>query len=254
MNRPAGQGVRQLRLDDQAPDCTILIGGPLYDLNELVEGRVVLDVGCGYGTLRSKVEDRGGIWIGLEPFSGGTHSLQGSAEQLPVRSQSVDLVVMNAVLEHIPDVGKAFGEVQRVLRHGGKFIGYVAFMECFHEISYSHLSFKALEHYAEMHGLRLEGISGGRRFGIGYHLRVLLYPLPIGWAERPISAVMRSIFRLKAVGGFFAMYLVQRRGRAEARRLATLYYQIECLRQSVGFSFVIDKPEDSHRLTDPADL
>ncbi|MFT7475981.1 MAG: ubiquinone/menaquinone biosynthesis C-methylase UbiE [Verrucomicrobiales bacterium] len=61
----------------------------------------------------------------------------------------------NAVLEHVPDVAKAFAETARILKPGGLFVGYVAFMKCFHEISYSHLSFKALESYASKNGMVL---------------------------------------------------------------------------------------------------
>ncbi|HIW63321.1 MAG TPA: class I SAM-dependent methyltransferase [Candidatus Stackebrandtia excrementipullorum] len=44
------------------------------------------------------------------------------AETIPYPDDSVDLVVGHAVLHHIPDVQKAFGEVLRVLRPGGRFV------------------------------------------------------------------------------------------------------------------------------------
>ncbi|GAA4920644.1 methyltransferase family protein [Stackebrandtia albiflava] len=44
------------------------------------------------------------------------------AETIPYPDESVDLVVGHAVLHHIPDVGKAFEEVLRVLRPGGRFV------------------------------------------------------------------------------------------------------------------------------------
>jgi len=44
------------------------------------------------------------------------------AETIPYPDDSVDLVVGHAVLHHIPDIPKAFGEVLRVLRPGGRFV------------------------------------------------------------------------------------------------------------------------------------
>jgi len=44
------------------------------------------------------------------------------AETIPVEDESVDLVVGHAVLHHIPDVDKAFAEVLRVLKPGGRFV------------------------------------------------------------------------------------------------------------------------------------
>jgi SAM-dependent methyltransferase len=44
------------------------------------------------------------------------------AETIPYEDDSVDLVVGHAVLHHIPDVGKAFDEVLRVLKPGGRFV------------------------------------------------------------------------------------------------------------------------------------
>jgi ubiquinone/menaquinone biosynthesis C-methylase UbiE len=41
------------------------------------------------------------------------------AEALPFADESFDLVLGHAVLHHLPDLGRAFGEFQRVLRPGG---------------------------------------------------------------------------------------------------------------------------------------
>jgi SAM-dependent methyltransferase len=41
------------------------------------------------------------------------------AEQLPFADESFDLVFGHAVLHHIPDLPRAFGEFSRVLRPGG---------------------------------------------------------------------------------------------------------------------------------------
>ena len=148
---------------------------------------------------------------------------------------------MDAVLEHIPDVGKAFSEVSRVLKKNGVFIGYVAFMECFHEISYSHLSFKAIEHYSEINGMKLEKISGGNSFGIDYHLSVILYPLPFKFMRKLISFFIRLIFKIKSKIAFLGLKIFRKLSSKDAKKLSNLYYKVECLRQSNGFSYIVRK-------------
>jgi ubiquinone/menaquinone biosynthesis C-methylase UbiE len=44
------------------------------------------------------------------------------AERLPYDDESFDLVIGHAVIHHIPDVERAFGEMLRVLRPGGRFV------------------------------------------------------------------------------------------------------------------------------------
>ena len=244
MNRekPAtGQGVRHLSLKDQAPNCEIVINAPLYNLRDYVKGKTVLDIGCGYGRNRKIVEEAGGKWYGLEPFEGGANNVVGDAQDLPFEDNSIDIAIMDAVLEHVPDASKAVSEVGRVLKPGGYFLGYVAFMECFHEISYSHISYKALEYFAESNGMRLEKISGGGAFGIDYHLKVLMYPLPFGLMRKMISKSIRGINRTKAGLAYWGLRFKRKMPSNEARDMARLYYQVECLRQSNGFSHVIRK-------------
>jgi SAM-dependent methyltransferase len=238
---PAGQGVRKLTIEDMAPDCEMFINEPAYEFREMIAGKSVVDIGCGYGRNRSVVESAGGTWVGVEPFEGGAHTVVADAENLPFADNTFDIAIMDAVLEHIPNVGAAFTEVGRVLKPGGKFIGYVAFMECFHEISYSHLSFKALEHYAKINGMNLEKISGGSRFGIDYHKQVLYYPLPYNWFRPIVAWRIRTIFKIKSKFVYVGYRLKKKLSSAEARRKSKLYYQVECLRQSNGFQFIIGK-------------
>ena len=238
---PAGQGVRRLTIRDQAPDCEIVINAPLYDLREIAKNKSVVDIGCGHGRNRPIVESVGGTWTGVEPFEGGKHTVVGDAENLPFGNAVFDVAIMHAVLEHIPDVGKAIAEVARVLKTGGVFVGYSAFMECFHEISYSHLSFKALEHYANINGMKLERISGGSAFGIDYHLNVLFYPVPFGWMRKILQHLIRFTFKMKSKIAYLGLRYRRKMPAAEAKEYADLYYKVECLRQSNGFNFVIRK-------------
>ena len=236
-----GQGVRKLTLTDQAPDCEIYVNESIYELTEICAGKRVADIGCGYGRNRELVESVGGEWVGVEPFEGGAHTVVASAEDLPFENNSFDVVIMDAVLEHIPDVGAAFSEVARILKPGGCFVGYVAFMECFHEISYSHLSFKALEYYSTVNGMKLEKVSGGSRFGIDYHVRILFKPIPLAWSRPMIASGIRLLFRIKSALAYVGLRYRRKLSKEEASDLSQLYFQTERLRQSNGLGYVIRK-------------
>ncbi len=202
-----------------------------------------MDIGCGYGKNKALVENVGGEWIGVEPFEGGAHTVVADAENLPFTENTFDVAIMDAVLEHIPNVSNAFSEVSRVLKPGGVFVGYSAFMECFYEISYSHLSFKALEHFATINHMTLKKIAGGTYFGIDYHLSVLLYPLPFGMVRKIIAFCIRVLIRFKSYGAYLGLRIKRRLSHLEALKQAVLYYKVECLRQSNGFQFYIVKNE-----------
>lgn len=239
---PCGKGVRKLALKDQLPACAIDINRLVYELGSVCENKDVVDIGCGHGRTRGVVEAVGGRWTGVEPFEGGAHTVMAQADRLPFAAASFDVVIMDAVLEHLENIDESIAEVARILRPGGQFVGYAAFMECFHEISYHHLSFRALEHLATKHGMSLMAIGGGGAFGIDYHLSVLLYPIPTRSLRRLIAASIRALIRTKASAA--TLYLVLRRGLgwSAARAMGRDYYVLECLRQSTGFQFVIERP------------
>jgi arsenite methyltransferase len=97
----------------------------------------VLDVGSGSGTdtLLAGALARQGRVYGLDMTEamldklarniaamGATHvrPLRGNAETIPLPDASVDLVTSNGVLNLVPDKPRAFAEIARVLRPGGR--------------------------------------------------------------------------------------------------------------------------------------
>lgn len=236
------QGVRHLHVRDQLPACEVVINTPAYRLEEVAANKTVLDIGCGFGGSREVVEGVAGTWFGLERHAGGAEYVIGDAESLPVKAEAVDVVLMDAVLEHVPDVSLAFAEIARVLRPGGEFVGYAAFMECFHEISYSHLSFRALEHLAEKNRLKLRRIGGGGSFGIDYHVHVLLHPLPTKALRKLIARAIRVFLSAKAAIAARVIGMKRHLNHPDVSRLRKEYFELECLRQSTGFTFLIQKP------------
>jgi SAM-dependent methyltransferase len=74
----------------------------------------VLDVGCGDGITTKKAGA-----IGLDLDRG---DVRGSVYSLPFRSDTFGTVLLMEVIEHLETPEKAFGEIKRVLKPGGKLI------------------------------------------------------------------------------------------------------------------------------------
>lgn len=92
------------------------------------EGRadkVILNIGSGVSRLGPDV-----INVDIYPFS-GVHAVADGRE-LPFRDQSADMVLSEAVIEHIPDAHKALKEFSRVVKSGGYLYIHVPFLYPFH--------------------------------------------------------------------------------------------------------------------------
>jgi SAM-dependent methyltransferase len=96
-----------------------------------VAGRIVIDVGCGDGTLVRHLARRGasatGVEIGKEPLRRAREAtpvrderyLDGVAEDLPLEDASADAAIFIHSLHHVSDLSRTLSEVARVLRPGG---------------------------------------------------------------------------------------------------------------------------------------
>jgi arsenite methyltransferase len=102
------------------------------------EGEVVLDLGSGAGLdvfLAAERVGKTGRVIGVDmtpemiaaatrhAAAGGYTNVefrQGDIEAMPVEDNSIDLVISNCVLNLVPNKSKAFAEIHRVLKPGGR--------------------------------------------------------------------------------------------------------------------------------------
>ncbi len=100
-----------------------------------IEGSHVLDVGCGGGILAEKFTKQGAHVTGIDLSKGALqtardHAVAGSleiryelgkAEDIPFADGIFDAVVCADCLEHVDDLKRVIGQVNRVLKDGGVF-------------------------------------------------------------------------------------------------------------------------------------
>lgn len=122
----------------ESADLGLGCGLPLDYLN-LQAGETVLDLGSGAGNdcfIARKFVGETGEVIGLDMTEemvylakqnaqklgfGNMRFILGEIEDMPVASDSIDAILSNCVLNLVPDKRKAFAEMYRVLKSGGRF-------------------------------------------------------------------------------------------------------------------------------------
>jgi 2-polyprenyl-6-hydroxyphenyl methylase/3-demethylubiquinone-9 3-methyltransferase len=145
------EGIDELWWDPTGPAAVLhAINRPRVDfyLRQLgdLDGRVVLDAGCGGGLVARELAAAGATVVGLDrslgslgvarravgrrgpgnpegvPRSmGAFRPVKGRLERLPFADGVFDAVVAADVLEHVPDLPAAVAELARVLAAGGRF-------------------------------------------------------------------------------------------------------------------------------------
>ncbi|MFB6117257.1 class I SAM-dependent methyltransferase [Halosegnis sp.] len=97
--------------------------GRLLDRAGVDPGTQLLDVGCGAGDAVNLARERGAAAVGLDadPTSAPTDAVvRGDLGRLPVRTESVDVVLAECVLCLAADLDGALAEAKRVLVPGGR--------------------------------------------------------------------------------------------------------------------------------------
>ena len=93
-------------------------------------GQIMLDVGCGSGLSLLEAKNLGGLPYGIEADPNvrgiakklGLQIHIGSLYDHPFPGVAFDLVVLNQVIEHIPDPGRTLTELRERLKPGGRII------------------------------------------------------------------------------------------------------------------------------------
>ena len=124
---------------NSAPEANLGLGcGNPIALGKLKEGETVLDLGSGAGfdcfLARKKVGDAGKV-IGVDMTEEMVEKARANAdkygyknvefrlgeiENLPVEDESIDIAISNCVINLVPNKEKAFKEIYRVLKKGGR--------------------------------------------------------------------------------------------------------------------------------------
>ena len=119
------------RYDGVWASLTTRFGERMLDAVEVAPGVRLLDVACGPGHGTVAAVRRGARAAGLD-FSAAMLGLargrypevafqQGDAARLPFADATLDRVVMNFGVLHLPEPDRAFAEARRVLRPGGRY-------------------------------------------------------------------------------------------------------------------------------------
>jgi ubiquinone/menaquinone biosynthesis C-methylase UbiE len=109
----------------------------LFGFYPMFEGCRILELGCGTGVFWDGKIDKlpnetslilsdysqGMVDVTREKFSSNENISfqQIDIQDIPFETDSIDLVIANSMLYHVPDIPKALSEVKRVLKPGGTF-------------------------------------------------------------------------------------------------------------------------------------
>ncbi len=135
-----GYSIEEIKyLPSDISEFSLGCGNPVA-LADIRKGETVLDIGSGGGLdvfLASKRVGPEGKIIGLDmteqmvekarknAIKGNYNNVEfklGEIEDIPVKDNSIDLVMSNCVINLVPDKEKAYREIYRILKPGGRFV------------------------------------------------------------------------------------------------------------------------------------
>jgi len=150
---------------------------------------VALDVGGGPDSPLARSWTKDALRIRVDLTFQDRPELLADARRLPVRSSSVDAVLVSEMLQYVPDPTAVIGEVLRVLRPGGRLAGSTPFLSLGLHGDYYRYSEAGLRHLlVEFRDVDVRPHGNG--FGVAWRmvfsrLRILL----------PLNPLMRNIGR-----------------------------------------------------------
>ena len=169
-----------------------------------------LEVGVGDARFKQPLQRRGLSFVGLDIYSDRTIDIKGDAHGLPFRAEAVDLAIMNQVMEHLSQPWDALKELNRVLKHGGYFVGSVAFLEPFHN-SYFHFSHWGIEQILRDTGFEPLEVHPGINM-IPLLAWTMTEPGPSHLAARLAGTLAGFMMKVRYLGG--AIFIRSRFGRS----------------------------------------
>jgi len=200
---------------------------------------LILDLGCGDGETKEVLKDRGYRWIGLDVRKTKGVTVVGDAHLLPFKAAVFSAVYSRQVFEHLARPWTAAGEVFRILKPGGTFLGSMSCLEPFHNsyFNYTHWGVEEILRQAGLVPVRIE--AGANAF------LVLLHHLIDGagpWFSTPVAkiTVKPMVWFLKFSGKAFIFFRYGK-GSYQMKKIDE-YFSKFALRFAGHIQFVAEKP------------
>jgi ubiquinone/menaquinone biosynthesis C-methylase UbiE len=132
-------------------------------LKEINENDVILDIGCFNQWPKQFISEKS-TYIGLDYLETAQQwyksvpNIYGDACRLPIKTDSIDVILLLDVLEHISSTEKALTEIHRVLKRNGKLIMQVPFLYPLHDEprDYWRMTKYGFENLANQYNFRIE--------------------------------------------------------------------------------------------------
>ena len=183
---------------------------PRYEFlaKQIKSGMTVLNIGVGRGGLESILIKKGILVNCLDPsketidrlrkqYDLGVRAQVGFSQSMPFQDSEFDVVIMSEVLEHLTDdvLHSTLGEVRRVLKPGGFFIGTVPANERLmdNQVVCPHCgeSFHRWGHVQSFSLLRLREILSSNNFTVK-RIETRVFP---DWRRRGLKNFIKSSIR-----------------------------------------------------------
>ncbi len=225
--RPVGR-VRTF-ISRMMPDVTLNVSSDkvyarmLEQMLEQSDHPVVLVIGGGVvgGGMECLVDDTRITLIETDAAIAPRTNLICDGHDLPFADQSVDAVIVQAVLEHVVDPNRCVAEIHRVLKPGGLVYSDTPFMQQVHGRQFDFTRFTRLGHRRlfRMFDEIESGISCGPGTALAWSLRYFLLSFFSGDRMRAMASLSSRLmfFPLK----YFDRYLV---GKQSANDAASAFY------------------------------
>ena len=170
-----------------------------FPWDDVPNGALGLDVGCGSGRWAAIVRDCGFDVLALDASRDALDVaarrlpgslVNGSAVELPLRSDSIDFAFSLGVLHHLPDTEGALCEIQRVMRPGAPFLVYL-----YYAFDNRPVWFRALWRISDVMRQGLARLPRGPRLGSTQAIAATVY-WPLARLAKLLEARGVSVDRL----------------------------------------------------------
>lgn len=160
-------------------------------------GSLMLDLACGDGVHRTMCERAGFEWVGADYDEHSQAAVLADAHSLPFADASFECVLCVAAIHLFQFPLVAMGEVRRVLKPGGMFLGTVAFLEPFHDGGFYHHTHLGVLNSLSCAGLRVEVLAPSEDWSVLVaQANMALFPKMPPFMSRAVVYPVQMLHRL----------------------------------------------------------